>query len=260
MGETVRTERRGPVLEIVLSRPDKRNAIDGEMAAELFEAWARLGDDDVRAGVLAADGPAFCAGADLEALETLGPGDGFQLGDPEREAFVSGEEGYLGPTRQPFPPVPVIAAVQGPALAGGLELTCLCDLRVAGEEATFGATNREWGVPLVDGGSQRLPRIVGLGRALELVLTGRVLRAEHAAQIGLVNDLVPEGGERTRAGKIADRITQLPQDALRADRRSVYEGMDRPMADGLEIEARNGQEVVEAEGFEAGPRRFALDE
>lgn len=256
MGDTVRTERRGPVLEIVLDRPDKRNAIDGAMARELSQAWQRLGEDDVRAGVLAAEGPAFCAGADLEALETLGPGVGTEFDDDEREAFLSGEEGYLGPTRQPFAPVPVVAAVQGPALAGGLELACLCDLRVAGEAATFGATNREWGVPLVDGGTQRLPRIVGLGLAMELVLTGRVLQAEHAAQIGLVNDLVPEGGERTRAGKVADRIASLPQRALQADRRSVYAGLGRPLAEGLEAEARNGQAVIEAEGFEDGPARF----
>lgn len=255
MADTVRTERRGPVLEITLDRPDKRNAIDGGTADALQAAWNRLGDEDVRAGILAAEGPAFCAGADLEALETLGPG--LDVGGDEREAFLAGEEGYLGPTRQPFPPAPVIAAVQGPALAGGLELACLCDLRVAGTEAAFGATNRRWGVPLVDGGTQRLRRIVGLGRALQLVVTGEVIDAAEAERIGLVNELVPEGGELTRARKLAERVAGLPQDAMLADRRSVYEGLGAPLAEGLETEARNGQAVIEAEGFEEGPARFA---
>lgn len=258
MAGSVHTEQRGGVLEIVLERPEKRNAIDGEMADQLAQAWARLGDGDVRAGVLAAEGPVFCAGADLEALDTLGPDR--QLDEEEREAFVSGEQGYLGPTRQPYPPVPIVAAIQGPALAGGLELACLCDLRIAGEEAQFGATNRQWGVPLVDGGTQRLPRIVGLGRALKLVVTGEVLGAVDAARIGLVNELVPEGGERTRASKLAQQIADLPQKALEADRRSVYEGLGRPLAEGLELEARNGQRVIEAEGFEEGPARFAAED
>lgn len=244
------------VLEIVLDRPEKRNAIDGEMADELDEAWRRLADDEIKAGLLAAEGPAFCAGADLEALETLGPGTGADLDEEEREDFVSGEQGYLGPTRTPFPPVPLVAAVQGPALAGGLELACLCDLRVAGEEASFGVTNRRWGVPLVDGGTQRLPRIVGLGRALQLVVTGEVVDAEEAARIGLVNELVPEGGEITRARKIARGIAKLPQAALRADRTSLYEGLGLPLSEGLEVEARRGQQVVEAEDFEEGPARF----
>jgi enoyl-CoA hydratase len=256
MAERVTVSKRGPILEIVLDRPEKRNAIDGPMAEELSEAWRRLGDEEVEAGVLSAEGPAFCAGADLGALETLGPGPVDELDEDEREAFVSGERGYLGPTRTPFPPAPLIGAIEGPALAGGLELACLCDLRVAGEEARFGATNREWGVPLVDGGTQRLPRIVGLGLAMELVLTGRVLWAEHAAEIGLVNDLVPEGGARTRATKVAERVAELPQDALRADRRSVYEGLGRPLDEGLEAEARNGQAVVEAPGFGERARRF----
>jgi enoyl-CoA hydratase len=260
MAEHVTCSRRGPVLEIVLDRPAKRNAIHGPMADELDRAFDRLAADDVAAGVLAANGPAFCAGADLEALETLGPAPPDELTEDEREAFLAGEHGYLGPTRRPRAPAPTIAAIEGPALAGGLELACLCDLRVAGEDAKFGATNREFGVPLVDGGTQRLPRIVGLGRALELVLTGRVLHAEHAAQFGLVNDLVPEGGARTRATKMADRLTELPQQALQADRASVYEGLGRPIADGLETEARNGQAVIEADGFEAGPRRFTGEE
>lgn len=255
MAETVRTERRGPVLEIVLDRPEKRNAIDGEMAQALSQAWDRLGEDGIRAGILSAEGPVFCAGADLEALETLGPG--LDVEGDQREAFLSGTEGYLGPTRRPVSPVPVVAAIQGPALAGGLELACLCDLRVASEAAKFGATNRRWGVPLVDGGTQRLPRIVGLGRALKMVITGEVLDAVDATRIDLVNELVPEGGERTRASKLAEGIADLPQQAMLADRRSVYEGLGRPLAEGLEIEARNGQEVIEAEGFEEGPQRFA---
>lgn len=252
---TVRTSREGPALVITLDRPERRNAIDGPTADALVEAFENLRSaDEVAVGVLAGAGEAFCAGADLGALETLGPERPLE-GD-RREAFLAGGEGHLGPTRRADVGKPLIAAVDGPARAGGVELACLADLRVAGPEATFGLTNRRWGVPLVDGGTQRLPRIVGLGRALELVLTGKVVDAERAHAIGLVNEIAPEGTALDRALELADTLAGVPQAALRADRASVYAGLGRPLDEGLEVEARNGQPVVEREGFLEDARRF----
>lgn len=251
----VRTERDGPVLTITLDRPGKRNAIDGATAEALLEAWETLRDDDeIAVGVLNGAGEAFCAGADLGQLETLGPG--LPTDEAEREAFLSGDDGYLGPTRRTDLDKPLIAAVEGPARAGGVELALLADLRIADETATFGLTNRRWGVPLVDGGTQRLPRVVGLGRALELILTGEVVDAREAERIGLVNAVVGEGRALGRACELAERIAAFPQHALRADRRAAYEGLGRPLDEGLEAEARLGQEAIEREGFVEDAERF----
>lgn len=252
----VLTERDGPVLTITLNRPEVRNAVDGEMAEDLLAAWERLRDDDaLSVGILTGAGEAFCAGADLRNLETLGPG--LPLEEGEREAFLEGEDGYLGPTRRRDLDKPLLAAIEGPARAGGLELACLADLRIAGQGASFGCTNREVDVPLVDGGTQRLPRIVGLGRALELILTGKVLDAEQAERLGLVNERVPAGEALGRARELAHRLAELPQASLRADKRSVYAGLGRPLAEGLSAEAREGQQAIDREGFrEAVRRRF----
>ncbi len=254
----VTTSTAGPVRIITISRPEVKNCIDGETATALLEAWEELRDDDqVAVGVLTGAGGSFCSGADLKAIETLGPGPS-PTGD-ERETFLTGQDGYLGPTRRLDLGKPLIAAVEGYALAGGLELACLADLRIAGKGARFGVTNRRWGVPLVDGGTQRLPRIVGLGRALELILTGRVIEADEAHRIGLVNEVVQDGGALDRAKELAQQLAELPQAALLADRQAVYDGIGRPLEDGLEGEARLGQAVIEADGFMDGPRRFAGD-
>jgi enoyl-CoA hydratase len=246
------------VLVVTLDRPEVRNAVDGPTAEALLDAWTTLRDDDeLRAGVLAGAGKAFCAGADLDRLDTLGPGP--DADEAQREAFLEGPEGYLGPTRGLDPGKPVLAAVDGPARAGGVELALLADLRVAGEGASFGFTNREADVPLVDGGTQRLPRIVGLGRALELILTGEVVGAQRAAEIGLVNELVPEGTALDRALELATRIAELPQASLLADRDSVYAGLGRSPAAGLAREARRGQRAIDREGFEERARAL-LDE
>lgn len=251
----VRTDREGPVLTITLDRPAKRNAIDGATADALLDAWARLRDDEtLSVGVIAGAGSAFCAGADLGSLETLGPGT--EITETEREAFLTGQDGYLGPTRRTDLGKPLIAAVDGPARAGGVELALLADLRIASQSASFGLTNRRWNVPLVDGGTQRLPRIVGYARAMELILTGEVVDAREAERIGLVNETVPDGQALERALELARRIARLPQESLRADLRSAQRGLGRPLDEGLLIEAREGQTAIEREGFLDDAERF----
>lgn len=248
-------EKDGPVLVVRMQRPEKRNAVDGRMARGLLEAWERLRDDaSVKAGVLAGTSEAFSAGADLSALGSLLPEGG--LSGDERERFLEGREGYLGPTRWVGLETPVIAAIEGPARAGGVELALLADLRIAGEEASFGFTNRRWNVPLVDGGTQRLPRVVGLGRALELVLTGRVIGAQRAEEIGLVNEVVGAGEALERALGLAETIAGLPQESLVADKRSVMGGLGCSLEAGLAFEARSGQAVIEREGFREEAERF----
>lgn len=259
---TVRTREHAGVLVVIIDRPEVMNCIDGETAQALEAAWERLdADDDLRVAVLTGAGDeAFCSGADLDALETLGPGP-----DPTPEqiqAFVEGGSGYLGGTRFTHLDKPILAAVNGYALAGGLELACFCDLRIAAENARFGVTCRRWNVPLVDGGTQRMPRIVGLGDAMDLILTGRVVNAREADEMGLVNEVVPEGQALDRALELAEQLAEHPQEAMRADKASVIKGLGRSLPVGLQIEARNGRRVIDREGFEEDARRFfdATDE
>lgn len=248
-------DREGAVLVVRMQRGEKRNAVDGEMAEGLLEAWERLRDDaSVRVGVLTGTREVFSAGADLSALGSLLPDEGFK-GD-ERERFLEGSRGYLGPTRWTGLEKPVIAAVEGPARAGGVELALLADLRIAGAGASFGFTNRAWNVPLVDGGTQRLPRVVGLGRALDLVLTGRVIDAVEAERLGLVNEVVDEGEALGRALALAERVAALPQESLRADKRSLMGGLGASLGEGLAWEARVGQEAIERDGFREDAERF----
>ncbi|MEU3854721.1 crotonase/enoyl-CoA hydratase family protein [Streptomyces sp. NPDC029554] len=240
----VRVERRGPVTTVVLSRPGVRNAVDGPTAAELAAAFRAFeADEEARAAVLWGEGGTFCAGADLKAL---GSGHGNRV-EPEGD-------GPMGPTRMRLSK-PVIAAVAGHAVAGGLELALWCDLRVAEEDAVFGVFCRRWGVPLIDGGTVRLPRLIGTGRALDLILTGRPVPAAEALAMGLVNRVVPPGGARAAAEELAAAIARFPQSCLRSDRASVLdrEGLGEPAA--LEAEFRHGAGVL-AEGLE-GAARFA---
>jgi enoyl-CoA hydratase len=224
----VRYERRGAAALVTIARPERRNAVDGPTAAALAEALARFSaDDEARVLVLTGEGDeAFCAGADLKALETL---------DPDREG------GPLGITRASSPK-PTVAAVSGWCLAGGLELALWCDLRIAGETAMFGCAERRWGVPLIDGGTQRLPRVIGLGRALELIMTGRMVDAREAQQIGLVNELAAD--PVARALELADGLAQFPQQTLLSDRRAALEGFGRPLDEGLAREAELGRECL----------------
>jgi len=243
MTEPVRYERRGAAAVLTIDRPERRNAVDGPTAEALAHGYGRfVADDDARVLVLTgAGGIAFCAGADLKAIETFAP----RLADPS---------GPLGFTRL-TPPKPAIAAIDGWCLAGGLELALWCDLRIAGESSTLGFPERRWGVPLIDGGTQRLPRIVGLGRALDIILTGRMVPAREALEIGLVTELTPEGGALDRALSYAEALAAFPRETMLADRRAAIEGLGMPLADGLALEARAGPEVF-SDAVE-GAARFA---
>ncbi|MFB7930177.1 crotonase/enoyl-CoA hydratase family protein [Streptomyces sp. NPDC056039] len=240
----VRIERQGHVSTVVLSRPEARNAVDGPTAVELAAAFREFeADEEARVAVLWGEGGTFCAGADLKALGT----------DRGNRAEPDGD-GPMGPTRMRLSK-PVIAAVAGHAVAGGLELALWCDLRVAEEDAVFGVFCRRWGVPLIDGGTVRLPRLIGTGRALDLILTGRAVPAAEAHDIGLVNRVVPAGRARAEAEELAAVIAGFPQACLRADRASVLDqdGLDEPSA--LRAEFRHGAGVL-AESVE-GAARFA---
>ncbi len=243
MGGEVRYERVGAAAVLTIDRPRRRNAIDAA-AAELFRQALVEFEADSGARVLVltgAGGVAFCAGADLKAMD-------LDVGHPD---------GPMGPTRL-TPSKPAIAAVDGWCLAGGVELALWCDLRIATPGSTFGLFERRWGVPLIDGGTQRLPRVLGMGRALELILTGRPVEAEEALRIGLVNEVVAPGAHLERALELAERIAGFPQETLLADRRAAIEGFGLPLAEGLELERRGGLEVLEVAA--RGAARFAAGE
>jgi len=246
VGEPVRYERVGAAAVLTIDRPERRNAIDGPTAERLAAAYAAFAaDDDARVLVVTgAGGAAFCAGADLKAIDTFAP----RLNDPG---------GPLGFTRR-ISAKPAIAAIEGWCLAGGLELALWCDLRIATEGSRLGFTERRFGVPLIDGGTQRLPRIVGLGRALDLILSGRVVETDEALALGLVGEVVLPGRHVARALEIAEGLAAFPQAAMLADRRAVYDGLGLPLADGLAVEARNaGATFADAV---AGASRFAAGE
>jgi len=236
------------VCTLTLNRPDKRNAVNGIVAAELRESFERFeADDALRVAILAGAGGHFCAGADLGAVGN--PDERNEL-DPE-----GGGSGPMGPTRMALSK-PLIAAVNGYAVAGGLELALLADLRVADDDAVFGVFCRRWGVPLIDGGTVRLPRLVGMGRALDMILTGRPVSATEALAMGLVNRVTPPGGVLAAARELALQIAAFPQQCMLADRRSAYEQWDMPLAEALRREGVHGVPIVFAEG-EAGAARFA---
>jgi enoyl-CoA hydratase len=236
------------VCTLTLNRPDKRNAVNGIVAAELRQAFERFeADDALRVAILTGAGGHFCAGADLGAVGN--PGERNEL-DPD-----GGGSGPMGPTRMALSK-PLIAAVNGYAVAGGLELALLADLRVADDDAVFGVFCRRWGVPLIDGGTVRLPRIVGMGRALDMILTGRPVSATEALAMGLVNRVTPPGGALAAARELALQIAAFPQQCMLADRRSAYGQWDLPLAEALRREGAQGVPIVFAEG-EAGAARFA---
>ncbi|MEV6833008.1 crotonase/enoyl-CoA hydratase family protein [Streptomyces sp. NPDC051133] len=240
----VRVERDAHVSTVVLSRPGARNAVDGPTAAELASAFREFeADDDARAAVLWGEGGTFCAGADLKAIGT------------ERGNRVAEDgDGPMGPTRMRLSK-PVIAAVAGHAVAGGLELALWCDLRIAEEDAVFGVFCRRWGVPLIDGGTVRLPRLIGTGRAMDMILTGRPVPAREAYEIGLVNRLVPPGRARAEAEALAAEIARFPQDCLRSDRASVLEQEGLAEEAAMRGELRHGMGVLAQSA--RGAARFA---
>ena len=240
---SVRIEKQGRVWTVIHSRPHARNAMDPASADALLDAFQRFdADGDAAAAVLWGEGGAFCSGYDLKSITGA-------------EDFGSLQHGPMGPTRLELDK-PVIAAVAGAAVAGGFELALWCDVRVMEASAYFGVYCRRWGVPLVDGGTVRLPRLVGTGRALELILTGRKLPADEALRIGACEHVVADGRAREFAEGMAHEMARFPQQCLRADRRSVHRSQGLPLADALREEWRNGLPVLSSEAVE-GAGRFA---
>jgi enoyl-CoA hydratase len=250
-----RYERTGAAAVLTIDRPERRNAVDVETAGELLEGFRRFeADGDARALVLTGEGPeAFCAGADLKAMAEAGS----DLSPGALDAVASRPEGPMGFTRL-TPSKPTIAAISGWCLAGGLELALWCDLRIATGESRLGFPERRWGVPLVDGGTQRLPRVVGLGRALDLILTGRIIDAEEAHSIGLLTEIVPTARHLERALELAEALARFPQDTMLADRLAAIEGVGLTFTEGLRLEARSGLPTWETAW--RGAARFAAGE
>lgn len=251
---SVRIEKDGRVWTVIHSRPEARNAMDPESATALFEAFRSFDtDESASVAVFWGEGGAFCAGWDLKhaaslaGAEALDPFDFPEKGDPPMAA--------MGPSRLELSK-PVIAAVSGPAVAGGMELALWCDIRVMEETAFMGVYCRRWGIPLIDGGTVRLPRIVGQGRALEIIMTGRKVPSDECLRIGACEKVVPNGTSREAAEELAQEIARFPQECVRADRRSVYLQNGLSVRDALEAEWWNSADVVGAEGI-AGAGQFA---
>ncbi len=242
----IRIERSLAVATIVIDRPEARNAVDGPAARALAGAFREVeADDAIRATVLWGAGGVFCAGADLKAR------------GGERGLTLSADgDGPMGPSRMAFAK-PTIAAVEGYAVAGGLELALMCDLRVAGETAEFGVFCRRWGVPLLDGGTVRLPRLIGLSRALDMILTGRPVGAREALEFGLANRVVPAGRAREEAEALAQSIAAFPPRCVKSDRRSAWEGTGLPLPEALANEFALGMTTHASGESQEGARRFA---
>lgn len=242
---SVQTEKSGPITTVILHRPEVRNAVDGLTAQELVEAFRAFdADPDAKVGVFFGEGGTFCAGADLKAVAE------------GRLPRLSPEgDGPMGPSRMVLSK-PVIAAISGHAVAGGLELALWCDLRVIEEDAVLGVFCRRWGVPLIDGGTVRLPRLIGLSRAMDLILTGRPVSAQEALGMGLVNRVVPRGQARQAAEALAREIAAFPQACMNADRQSAYEQVALPLEAALRQEFTQGIQVLHSESI-TGAQRFA---
>jgi enoyl-CoA hydratase len=257
MSDSVRVERDDAVTTVILDRPESRNAVDRHAAEALAAAFVAFEKDDTaHVAVLWGAGGTFCSGADLKGLAQ---GRGNRLAMPSKHPEALSADAPMGPTRMRLSK-PVIAAVSGYAVAGGLELALWCDLRVVEEDAVFGVYSRRWGVPLIDGGTVRLPRLIGQSRALDLVLTGRPVSANEAFSMGLANRLVPRGHARAEAEAVAHELAALPQMCLRNDRSSVYEQFDLPLTAALENEFSHGMKALAAGEAREGATRFAAGE
>jgi enoyl-CoA hydratase len=242
----VRVERQGRVLTIVHSRPEARNAVDPEHADALYEAFRAFdADPDADVAVFWGEGGSFCAGADLKRLATRDPDSISPLEYPDEGGAIP--RGPMGPSRLNLGK-PVIAAIEGPAVAGGMELAIWADCRVMAESAYMGVYCRRWGIPLSDGGTVRLPRLVGQGRALEIIMTGRKVDAAECLRIGLCEYVVPDGQARAAAEALALEIAAFPQACVRADRRSVYLQHGLPDAAAVRLEWKNCSGTFKAEG------------
>ena len=250
----VEVERSGKVYTVIINRPEVKNAIDYRTSKQLADAFRVFeSDDSACAAVLWGAHGTFCAGADLKALAS----------DPMQEAVRLNEDmaadGPLGPTRMLLSK-PVIAAISGYCVAGGLELAIWCDLRVAEEDAVMGIFERRFGVPLIDGGTQRLPRLIGMSRALDMILTGRPVEAQEALSMGLVNRVVHKGAAREAAEELAAQLSEFPQVCMRNDREALYRGIGQPFGAGLELEYRLGIGTLESGESVAGAGRFTQGE
>ena len=254
MSDTVRTERAGAVTTVIIDRPDVRNAVDRPTAEALARAFLQFEQDEsASVAVLWGAGGTFCAGADLKAIST---GRGNRTLPPTSPHDRLDASAPMGPTRMQLSK-PVIAAVCGYAVAGGLELALWCDLRVAEEDAVFGVFCRRWGVPLIDGGTVRLPRLIGQSRALDMILTGRAVGAMEAFAMGLANRVVPKGNARKAAEELARDIAQFPQLCMRGDRASLYEQGGLSVAAAMEGEFAHGMKTLESGETREGAMRFA---
>jgi enoyl-CoA hydratase len=242
--ESIRVETRDRVTTVIMNRPERRNAVDGPMAAELATAFRAFdADPEADAAVLCGAGGNFCAGADLKAV-----------GTERGNTVATTGDGPMGPSRLQLNK-PVIAAVEGYAVAGGLELAAWCDLRVAASDAVFGVFCRRWGVPLIDGGTVRLPRLIGVSRALDMILTGRPVPAQEALMFGLANRLVEPGEARAAAEALAREIARFPQTCMRNDRRSVYKQNGLSETEAMRFEFEVGLESLHRDGT-SGAARF----
>ena len=249
---TVKVEHDGPVTIVTIDRPEARNAVDRPTAEALARAFREFDEDDSHlVAVLTGAGDCFCAGADLKAMG--------EDGAPRANRATVDGDGPMGPSRMVLSK-PVIAAVEGYAVAGGLELALWCDMRVAAHDAVFGVYCRRWGVPLIDGGTVRLPRLIGHSHALDLILTGRGVSGEEAQRMGLANRIVETGSARAAAVALAHELSELPQLCMRADRRSSYEQWALPIDDALRNEFELGFSVIASGETLAGAARFASGE
>jgi enoyl-CoA hydratase len=250
----IRYEKKGPITVIAFNRPEVRNCIGQRTHRELIDAWTRFRDDATAfVAVLTGEGDkAFSSGADLSAAMDLLPAN-----PEEVRAHNEGRmPGIIGPSRMTDIYKPIIAAVNGVAYAGGLEWACFADIRIAEEHATFGVLCRRWNIGLGDGGTQRLPRIVGMGRAMELIITGRVFDAAEAQRIGFVNEVVPKGQGLKRALELAEFIARLPQEAIRTDKEAAYRGFGLELREGLRVEAQCFNRLIGSPETAEGIRRF----
>lgn len=251
MNKKVLVDKHDGVTLITINRPDKHNCIDGETAQLLYEAWVDFRDDDqAKVAILTGGGQSFSSGADLKAIDTLGPENQFDL------EFVYNGKGYLGFTRMTDIFKPTIAAVNGFCFAGGLEMAAWCDIRIASSNAEFGCLERRWNVPLVDGGTQRIPRIVGWGRGMDLILTGRKIDANTALEWGLVTEVVDPENLLDRAKELAYQMASYPQGSLRSDKQSAVRGWGLPLEEALRLECQLGMPHIKSEETKQGLNHF----